>query len=86
MYLQGVVTSAGPFNLGALVPMLEPGNPVKTFLGAVSFFTLWAVVVEAVGLGVLYRRRVGPIAGLLVSAYLILTAAFTLGFSLLTGR
>jgi Yip1 domain len=85
-YIQGTQTAAGPFNLGALAPMLEPGSLVASFLGAISFFTLWSLIVTAIGLAALYRRRSGTIAGVLVGVYLAAVAVFTIGLSSLRGR
>lgn len=85
-YAQGIQSVTGPFNLGALVPMLAPDHPVAQFLGALSAFTVWQLVVTAIGLAVLYRRRSTGIAVALITAYILLTAGFTAAFSSLTGR
>jgi hypothetical protein len=85
-YLQGAQTFAGPFNLGVLVPMLEPGNTLANILGAVGFFTLWQLVVSGIGLGVLYRRSAGNIAAGLITIYLAGITAFALAFPRLFGR
>src|SRR5690606_2131298 len=55
--MQGVFTASGPFNLGALVPMLEPDSLLAVFLGAISVFSLWQAVVNGLGLAVLYKRK-----------------------------
>lgn len=84
--LQGSLSQAGPFNLGALAPMLDPGSGLALFLGSVTFFGLWQSVVGGIGLGVLYRRApAGIIIGLLV-IYLGFTALFTVGLSSVMGR
>jgi hypothetical protein len=85
-YIQGVWTTAGPFNLGALLPMLEPGSFLASFLGSIGFFTLWQIVVTAIGLGILYRRRTAPIALGLTAAYLIIVAAIAVSLAALGGR
>ncbi len=78
---QDVLAPAGPFNLGALAPMLDPNSALAAFLGAVTFFTLWQVVVTGIGLGVLYRRgSFGIIVGLLIFS-LALTAVFSVGMT-----
>lgn len=83
--LQGTFSQAGPFNLGALAPMLDPASGLALFLGAVTFFGLWQSVVCGIGLGVLYRRApTGIIIGLLV-IYLGTTALFTVGLSSVMG-
>lgn len=61
-YMQGTVSAGGPFNLGVLAPMLPEGSFLASFLGLTSFFTLWSVVVTAIGLSVLYRRKALNIA------------------------
>jgi hypothetical protein len=85
-YIQGEWTSTGPFNLGALVPMLPPGSFLASFLGAVGFFMLWQFVVTAIGLGILYRRKTMPIALGLTAAYLIVVAAITVSLAAIGGR
>jgi hypothetical protein len=85
-YLQGVQTASGPFNLGALVPMLDPGSFFYNLLAGINVFTLWQVVVTAIGLGVLYRRRSTGIAVTLLVLYVLLASAFTAAFSSVGGR
>lgn len=83
--MQGSFSQAGPFNLGALAPMLDPAGSLALFLGAVTFFGLWQSVVCGIGLGVLYKRPpAGIIIGLLV-IYLGTTALFTVGLSSVMG-
>lgn len=75
----------GPFNLGALVPMLDESSPLARFLSAVSVFSIWGWIVVAIGLGVLYRRKSRNIAivlGLLSLAFsYALTSLFGSFFS-----
>jgi hypothetical protein len=85
-YIQGTQTAAGPFNLGALAPMLDPGSTLANILGGLSFFSLWQTVVSAIGLAVLYRRKAGGIAIALVALYVAIVAAFAIGFSRIFGR
>jgi hypothetical protein len=85
-YFQDVQTATGPFNLGALLPMLEPGSFPANFLGAISFFMLWQLVVSAIGLAVLYRRRATTIAVSLIVLYIAAVAIFTIGLSRFMGR
>ena len=83
--MQGSFSQAGPFNLGALAPMLEPDSGMALFLGTVTFFGLWQTVVNGIGLGILYRRAAtGIIIGLL-TIYLGVTALFTVGLSSVMG-
>jgi hypothetical protein len=68
----GKMTMAGPFNLGALAPMLEEGSRLATWLGSISIFTLWALVLTSIGLGVLYKRNSRNIAITLIALYLLI--------------
>ena len=68
--MQTKMTMGGPFNLGALAPMLEEGSTLATFLGGISVFSLWGLVVTAIGLGVLYRRNSRNIAITLIAVFL----------------
>jgi hypothetical protein len=79
-YFTGRVGSVS--TLGALVPMLPEKSFGANLLGAVDVFLIWYIVVLAIGLGVLYRRRTQPIAISLLSVY----AVIALGIALLKSR
>jgi hypothetical protein len=81
IYLQGVTNLWGPFTLGALLPMLEPGTPLASFANGIGFFQIWQMIVTAIGLGVLYKRKSTGIAIGLIVLYLLITAGFTTMFS-----
>ena len=57
-------------NLSVFVPMLEENSMPVRFLGAIDLFLIWWVFSLAVGIGVLYRRRTGPIFSSLMGVYL----------------
>ena len=69
--MQGKMTMTGPFTLGALVPMADPGGTLTMFLGSISVFSLWGFVVTAIGLSVLFKRKTLNIAIGLITAYLL---------------
>jgi hypothetical protein len=69
-YFRGGVSSAA--NLGALLPMLPEGSFVANLLGTVDIFLVWYIIVLAMGLGVLYRRRTQPIAISLMVVYAVI--------------
>lgn len=73
----GSVTS-----LGALLPMLPEKSFAANLLGAVDLFIIWSVIVLAIGLGVLYKRRTQPIAVSLLALY----AVIALGIAVLKSR
>ncbi len=76
-YLQGKVTAGGPFNLGALAPMLDEGSTMSLLLSSTRVFTLWGLVVTGIGLAVLYRRKSLNIAIGLVIAYVAIAYTIT---------
>lgn len=55
-------------NLGVFVPAAE-GSFVGRLLGTIDIFLVWQLVVLAIGLGVLYRRKTQPIATTLFVIY-----------------
>jgi hypothetical protein len=62
-------------NLGSLVPMLPEKSFVANFLSAIDVFIVWWLIVLAIGLAVLYRRRTQPIALTLMSIYGVIALA-----------
>lgn len=69
-------------NLGLFVPMLEDTSFVYIFLRTIDMVVLWWIVTLSIGLGVLYKRKTGPIATSLFSLYAaiaLLVAFFTSG-------
>jgi hypothetical protein len=69
-YFRGGVGSVA--NLGALLPMLPEQSFVGHLLGTIDVFLIWYVVVLAIGLAVLYRRRTQPIAISLLGVYAVI--------------
>jgi hypothetical protein len=78
-YLQGTMTAAGPFHLGALAPTLTPTSFMAKLLGALTFFGLWQYVVLAIGLAVLYRRKPVGLTITMLVLYVAFTAIFFVG-------
>jgi hypothetical protein len=59
-------------NLGALLPMLPEQSFLGNLLGTIDVFLVWYVLVLAIGLAVLYRRRTRPIAISLLGVYAVI--------------
>ena len=76
-YLRGSAM-ASVANLGALLPMLPEKSFVANLLGAIDIFLVWYIIVLAIGLGVLYRRRTQPIAISLLSVYAVIAVVIAL--------
>ena len=72
-YARGVMSV--PTTLAALLPMLEEGSFIHRTLGLVELFTVWQLFLVAVGTGVLFKRRTGPIATTFYSLYAVIAIA-----------
>lgn len=72
-YLRESMSS--PANLSVFFPMLDEGGFLASLLGTIELFTVWWVLLLAIGLAVLYRRRTGPIAGALFAVYAVIAVA-----------
>jgi hypothetical protein len=75
-YFRGSTGSVA--NLGALLPMLSDKSFLAHLLGMVDVFLIWYVIVLAIGLAVLYRRRTQPIAISLLTVYAVIAIAVAL--------
>ena len=56
-------------NLAVFFPFLDEDTFVARMLGSIDLFLIWWSVSLAIGLGVLYRKRTGPIATTLLVIY-----------------
>ena len=66
-------------NLAVFLPMLDESSFLAKFLGTIDLFLVWWVVVLSIGLGVLFKRKTGPIAAGLFVIYgiiAVIVAAF----------
>lgn len=72
-YAKGELKSST--SLGVLLPMIDDATFLGKFLGAIDFFLIWALVVLAIGLGVLYRRKTQSIATILFVIYAVIALA-----------
>jgi len=76
-YVRETLSSAT--NLAVFLPMLDEGSFLAKFLGTIDLFLIWWIVVLSIGLGVLFKRRTGPIAAGLFVVYgviAVIVAAF----------
>jgi hypothetical protein len=69
-YFRGSVSS--PTSFGALMPMVDEKSFIGRLLGMIDIFTIWSVLVLAIGLGVLYRRKTQPTAITLFAIYAVI--------------
>lgn len=61
-------------NLAVFAPTIEDTTFAYKFLSYIDLFYVWSTFVTAVGLGVLYKRRTGPIAMVLLGIYFVIAA------------
>jgi hypothetical protein len=80
---RGAVGSAT--SLAVLLPMVDEGSFLGRLLGMVDLFVVWWVLVLAIGLGVLYRRRTQGIAVGLFSVYAVIAVVVAAIMSRLGG-
>lgn len=69
-YARGAMT--GATNLAVLLPMIDEQSFLGRLFGMVDLFIIWWLIVLAIGLGVLYRRRTQPIAWSLFGVYAVI--------------
>jgi hypothetical protein len=66
-YVRESLTS--PTSLAVFLPFLDEMSFAARFLGGLDLFLIWWIVNLAIGLGVLYKRRTGPVATGLLATY-----------------
>lgn len=62
-------TMGSATSIGVLLPMIDDTSFLGRLLGMIDLFMIWYVIVLAIGLAVLYRRRTQPIAITLFGVY-----------------
>jgi len=62
-------TMSSTTNLAVFLPFLDESSFAARFLGSIDLFQIWWIVSLAIGLGVLYRKRTGPIATTMLIVY-----------------
>ena len=59
-------------NLSVFLPNLADGSFLASFLGVIDLFWIWYLVVVAIGLGAVYRRKWTGVAGGLFAVYVLI--------------
>ena len=72
-YFRGSVSSAT--SLGALLPMLDDKSFMGRLASMLDIFIIWWLIVLAIGLAVLYRRKTQPIFITLFGIYAVIIVA-----------
>lgn len=73
-YVMKSMTSAT--SLGVFLPMLDPQSFLGMVAGSIDFFRIWWVINLAIGLGVLYKRKTGPIAWAMFVVYAVIVLCY----------
>jgi Yip1-like protein len=60
---------SNPTTLSVLFPLFDENTFGASLLGSVDLFVIWWIVSLSIGLGVLYKRRTGPIAATMLAVY-----------------
>jgi hypothetical protein len=60
---------SSPTNLAVFFPFLDETSFVAMLLGGIDLFLIWLIVNQAIGVGVLYKRKTGPIAMTMLGIY-----------------
>jgi Yip1-like protein len=82
-YFRGAIGSAT--NLRVLLPMIEEKSFVGRLLGMTDLFIIWWLVVLAIGIAVLYRRRTQPVAISFLGFYALIALVYATVMSGLGG-
>jgi hypothetical protein len=72
-YFRGSVSSAT--NLAVALPMLDEKSFLGRLFGMIDLFWIWGLVVLAMGLATVYRRKTAPIANTLLGIYAVIILA-----------
>jgi hypothetical protein len=68
-------TLASATNLAVFLPFLDDNSFVARLLGSIDLVYIWWMISISIGLGVLYRRRTGPIATTVLAIYVLIGLA-----------
>ncbi len=82
-YVRETLTS--PTNLAVFLPFLEERTFAVRLLGAIDLFLIWWAITLAIGLGVLYKRRTGPIATTILLVYVAIAVVIAAVRTALSG-
>jgi hypothetical protein len=79
-------TMSSATNLAVFFPNLAEGSVVASLLGFIDLFWIWYLVVLAMGLAAVYRRKWTSVAGGLLVVYVLFGLAFAAIKAVLGGR
>jgi hypothetical protein len=62
-------TMSGATNLAVFLPFLDESSFLARLLGSIDLFQIWWLISLSIGMGVLYKRKTGPIANGMIAVY-----------------
>jgi hypothetical protein len=65
-------SSGSATSLGVLLPMLDEKSFVGRLMGMLDLFMIWYLIVLAIGLAILYKRKTQPVAMTLFGVYFVI--------------
>jgi hypothetical protein len=65
-------TLTGATNLAVFFPFLDENSFAARLLGSIDLILIWWIMSVSIGLGVLYRKRTGPIATTMLIVYVLI--------------
>jgi hypothetical protein len=68
-------------NLAVFFPMLDEGSFLARLLGSIDLFLVWWVMVLAIGMAVLYRRKTRPIAISFFAVYALIAVGIAVYYA-----
>jgi hypothetical protein len=69
MYARADMTS--PTRLSVFAPNLDEMGFFTYLLSAIDLFIIWSLINTSIGIAVLYKRRTGPVAAVLLGIYAV---------------
>jgi hypothetical protein len=78
-------TMSSATSLGVFLPFLDENSFLARFLASIDLFQIWWIVILAIGFGVLYRKRTGPIATTMMLVYVTIALIIAAIRSALSG-
>ena len=76
---------ASPTSLTVFMPFLDEESFVARFLGAFDLFRLWWLANLSIGIGVLYKKRMGPIFMSILAVYIVIALLYATATAILSG-
>jgi Yip1-like protein len=78
-------TMSSTTSLAVFLPFLDENSFAARFLGSIDLFQIWWLISLAIGFGVLYRKKTGPIATTMIAVYASLALIVAAIRSVLSG-